>query len=169
MAEREEANQKSYRRNRSQKTIKMYLTWRDTKMIPKGHTGCDQSQKVIMIYWTPPPRSIGLSPIQGATNHLQILKTNWKYWKLILLIGTVTLDEIIKKHIALCGTISELSNDALIAGLDLATCGAIANLKQLVNKIKKDAKKVLSNQGTSETNLILPHSLGNNYLVDMGK
>ena len=97
------------------------------------------------------------------------MKADIADWNSSALNGIHTLDEIIKKHIVLCSTISELSNNALIAGLDLVTCGAIANLKQLVNKIKKDAKKVLSNQGTSETNLILPHSIGNNYLVDMGK
>ena len=102
-------------------------------------------------------------------NQFEVLKADIANWNSSALNDIHTLDEIIKKHIALCGNISELSNDALIAGLDLATCGAIANLKQLVNKIKKDAKKVLINQGTCETNLILPHSIGNNYLVDMGK
>ena len=99
----------------------------------------------------------------------ELLKADIADWNSSALNGIHTLDEIIKKHIVLCSTISELSNNALIAGLDLATCGAIANLEQLVNKIKKDANKVLSNQCTSETNLILPHSIGNNYLVDMGK
>ena len=98
-------------------------------------------------------------------NQFEVLKADIANWYSSALNGTHTLDEIIKKHIALCGNISELSNDALIAGLDLATCGAIANLKQLVNKIKKDAKKILINQGTCETNLIMPHSIGNNYLV----
>ena len=90
-------------------------------------------------------------------NQFEVLKADIANWNSSALNGTHTLDEIIKKHIALCGTISELSNESLIAGLDLATCGAIANLKQLVNKIKNDAKRVLINQGTSETNLILPH------------
>ena len=107
--------------------------------------------------------------IGDLKNQFEVLKADIANWNSSALNGTHTLDEIIKKHIALCGTISELSNEALIAGLDLATCGAIANLKQLVNKIKNDAKRVLINQGTSETNLILPHSIGNGYLVDMGK
>ena len=103
--------------------------------------------------------------IGDLKNQFEVLKADIANWNSSALNGTHTLDEIIKKHIALCGNISELSNDALIAGLDLATCGAIANLKQLVNKIKKDAKKILINQGTCETNLIMPHSIGNNYLV----
>ena len=101
-------------------------------------------------------------------NQFEILKADIADWNSNTLNGIYMLDEIIKKHMVLCTTISELSNNALLSGLDLATCGAIANLKQLVNKIKKDAKRILSNQGTSETNLILPHSIGNNYLADMG-
>ena len=107
--------------------------------------------------------------IGDLKNQFEVLKADIANWNSSTLNGTQTLDEIIKKHIALCATISELSNEALIAGLDLATCGAIANLRQLVNKIKNDAKKVLINQGTIETNLVLPHSIGNDYLVDMGK
>ena len=94
------------------------------------------------------------------------MKADIARWNSSALNGTHTLVEIIKKHIVLRGTISEQSNEALIAGLDLATCGAIANLKQLVNKIKSDAKKILTNQGSCETNL---NSIGNDYLVDMGK
>ena len=101
-------------------------------------------------------------------NQFEILKTNIADWNRSALNGVHTLDEIIKKHIALCTTISELSKKALLYGVDLVTCGAIANLRHLANNIKRDAKRILSNQGTNETNLILPHSIGNNYLVDMG-
>ena len=107
--------------------------------------------------------------IGDLKNQFEVLKADIANWNSSTLNGTQTLDEIIKKHIALCATNSELSNEALIAGLDLATCGAIANLRKLVNKIKNDAKKVLINQGTRERNLVLPHSIGNDYLVDMGK
>ena len=50
----------------------------------------------------------------------------------------------------------------------MVTCGAIANRRHLANDIKRDAKRILSNQGANKTYLILPHSIGNNYLVDMG-
>ena len=49
----------------------------------------------------------------------------------------------------------------------MVTCGEIANLKYLANNIKIEAKRKLSNQGTNDKNLIVSHSIGNSYLVDM--
>ena len=95
------------------------------------------------------------------------MKTDIANWNRSALSGVHTLDEIVKKHIALCTTISELSKKALLYGVDLVTCGVIANLRHLANNIKRDAKRILSNQGTNKTNLILPHTICNNYLVDM--
>ena len=53
-------------------------------------------------------------------NQFKLLKADIADWNSSALNGIHTLDEIIKKHIALCITISELSNNALITGLDLA-------------------------------------------------
>ena len=73
-------------------------------------------------------------------NQFEILKTDIADWNMSALNGVHTLDELIKKHIALCTTISELSKKALLHGVDLVTCGAIANLKHLANDLKRDAK-----------------------------
>ena len=211
MAERKEANQKSYRRRSVSESDQDVFDLTGHKDDPRRTHRLRSVSESDHDLLDPPPPSIGVSPIQGVTNHLEnrfnsqpnisssgfidespwrglgtrlqsemrggqderigdfknqfeVLKADIANWNSSALNGTHTLDEISKKHIALCGTISERSNEALMAGLDLATCGAIANLKQLVNKIKNDAKKVLINQGTSEMNFILPHSIGNGYL-----
>ena len=95
------------------------------------------------------------------------MKTYITDWNRSALNGVQTLDEISKKHSALCTTISELSKRALLQGVDLLTCGNLANLKKLADDIKMDAKRKLSNQGAIDKNLIASHSIGNSYLVDM--
>ena len=56
--------------DQSQKAIKIYLIWRDTKKLPKILTGNDRSQKAIMMYLIPPRPPSAHPLFQGSLINL---------------------------------------------------------------------------------------------------
>ena len=124
MAEHEDANQKSYRGLSVSESDQDILDLAGHKEVPQeNYRRWSVSESDHDVFDVPKEERIG-----ELKNQFEILKTYIANWNRSAINGVHILVEIIKKHIAVCTTISELSKRALLQGVDLVTCGEILDI-----------------------------------------